>query len=400
MWHPSELAYCSNLHPGETLADVEANLSRFFSPVMAKRGQTQMASGLWLSASAASELQHPEALQHFRRCLQRNGVSLTTLNGFPYGNFHQSEVKDDVYLPDWSDPRRLFYSCQLAVILANCLPHHVTMGAISTLPLGYRQHWNDDKHQKAIEHLIWLNEELAVLKDLEGRHIQVCLEMEPDCVLESTSQMIDFFAALSAANGGYPEHLGVCFDVCHQGVMYEDAYDSLRRLTEAGIYIGKIQISNAFEVDTQALEDPLSDLPDVLAQFAEARYLHQVKARHADGRLSAMPDLSEALSAMYAPGSELAEAENWRVHFHVPLDMAQCTHPAMTPLHDTLNSVFQFLSDYRYQVKPWLEVETYSWLVLPPGLQPQNDDDLIGGIVKELNWLEQRLKDRGLLRYD
>ncbi|MCM0150096.1 metabolite traffic protein EboE [Photobacterium galatheae] len=400
MWHPSELAYCSNLHPGETLADVEANLSRFFSPVMAKRGQTQMSSGLWLSAGAASELQRPEALQHFRQCLQRNGVSLTTLNGFPYGNFHQGEVKEDVYLPDWSDPRRLIYTCQLAVILASCLPHHVTMGAISTLPLGYRQHWRDDKHLKAIEHLIWLNEELAVLKALEGRHIQVCLEMEPDCVLESTTQMIDFFGELTQANGGYPEHLGVCFDVCHQGVMYEDAYDSLRRLTEAGIYIGKIQISNAFEVDTQALLDPLSDLPDVLTLFAEARYLHQVKARHTDGRLNAMPDLSGALSALYAPGSELAETENWRVHFHVPLDMSQWIHPAMTSLHDTLESVFQFLSDYRYQIKPWLEVETYSWLVLPADLQPQNDHELIDGIVKELSWLEHRLRDRGLLRYD
>ncbi|MEI8593879.1 metabolite traffic protein EboE [Photobacterium sp. Hal280] len=397
MWRRSELTYCSNLHPGEQLADVEENLARYFSRVMARRSLSEMASGLWLSAAAASTLQSPELLKAFRETLQRHGVVLTSLNGFPYGNFHQSKVKEAVYLPDWSDPERLKYTCQLAVILASCLPSSVAEGTISTLPLGYRHPWNEEKQHKSIEQLLRLNAELAVLKELEGKHILVCLEMEPDCVLETTSQLIAFFSALTAANGGYPVHLGVCFDVCHQGVMYEDTYDALRRITEAGITLGKIQISNAFEVDTQSLRDPVSDVHDMLSEFAEARYLHQVKARHPDGQIMAVSDLSEALASMYMAQSELNDTSSWRVHFHIPLSFSSCTHPAIKPLHASLNGVFQYLADYQKVSKPCLEVETYTWDVLPAALQPQDDDALIEGIAGELNWLEQQLADRGLL---
>lgn len=400
MWRRSELTYCSNLHPGEQLAEVEENLARYFSRVVARRALSDMASGLWLSAAAAGSLQLPESLKAFRETLERHGVVLTSLNGFPYGNFHQPEVKEAVYLPDWSNPERLKYTCQLALILASCLPQSVSLGTISTLPLGYRHQWNEEKQQKSIEQLLRLNAELAVLKELEGKHILVCLEMEPDCVLETTSQMIAFFSALSAANGGYPAHLGVCFDVCHQGVMYEDTYDALRRLTEAGISIGKIQISNAFEVDMQSLRDPVSDVHDLLSEFAEARYLHQVKARRPDGKIMAVSDLSEALASMYMAQSELIDTTSWRVHFHIPLSVSSYTHPAIKPLHDTLNSVFQYLADYQNVATPCLEVETYTWDVLPAALQPQNDDALIEGIAGELHWLEQQLADRGLLIHD
>lgn len=400
MWRRSELTYCSNLHPGEQLADVEENLARYFSRVMARRSLSDMASGLWLSAAAASTLQSPESLKAFRETLQRHGVVLTSLNGFPYGNFHQTKVKEAVYLPDWSEPDRLNYTCQLGVVLASCLPESVAQGTISTLPLGYRHQWSEEKQQRSIEQLLRLNAELAVLKELEGKHIVVCLEMEPDCVLETTSQLIAFFSALTAANGGYPAHLGVCFDVCHQGVMYEDSYDALRRITEAGITIGKIQISNAFEVDTQSLQDPVSDVHDLLAEFAEARYLHQVKARCPDGTIIAVPDLSEALASMYMARTGLNDTASWRVHFHIPLSFSTCIHPAIKPLHGTLNGVFQFLADYQGGVKPCLEVETYTWDVLPAALQPQDDDALIDGIAGELHWLEQQLADRGLLHHD
>ncbi|MBD8513765.1 metabolite traffic protein EboE [Photobacterium sp. CAU 1568] len=400
MWRRSELTYCSNLHPGEQLADVEENLARYFSRVMARRALSEMASGLWLSAAAASTLQLPESLKAFRETLQRHGVVLTSLNGFPYGNFHQTKVKEAVYLPDWSEPDRLNYTCQLGVVLASCLPESVAQGTISTLPLGYRHRWSEEKQQRSIEQLLRLNAELAVLKELEGKHIMVCLEMEPDCVLETTSQLIAFFSALTAANGGYPAHLGVCFDVCHQGVMYEDSYDALRRITEAGITIGKIQISNAFEVDMQSLQDPVSDVHELLVEFAEARYLHQVKACRPDGKIIAVPDLSEALASMYMARTGLNDTTSWRVHFHIPLSFSSCIHPAIKPLHGTLNGVFQFLADYPDVVKPCLEVETYTWDVLPAALQPQDDDALIDGITGELHWLEQQLADRGLLHHD
>mgnify|MGYP006171805159 CR=1 FL=1 len=148
-WLPGELGYCSNVHAGESLTEVIANFSRFIAPVRQQQQLEQLDSGLWLSAAAAAELQQPTALLLFQQQLQLHAIRLTSLNGFPFGNFHQAKVKTSAYLPDWSEPKRLHYSKQLAVILASCLPDDCGQGVISTVPLGYQAHWTAEKQQQA-----------------------------------------------------------------------------------------------------------------------------------------------------------------------------------------------------------------------------------------------------------
>ena len=102
----AHLTYCSNIHPGETWAQVRENLERYVPAVRAGLAPDEaFGIGLRLSAQAARALNQPAAFEEFRDFLSRNRFYVFTINGFPYGTFHGARVKEDVYLPDWRDER-------------------------------------------------------------------------------------------------------------------------------------------------------------------------------------------------------------------------------------------------------------------------------------------------------
>ncbi len=388
-WDARDIAYCSNVHAGESAAQICENLRHYIEPVRQQRGLASMATGLWISASAARELKSPQLLTEFQQALETSGLQLTSINGFPYGGFHQQEVKAKVYLPDWSDQARLRYTKDLADILAACLPDDCDCGAISTLPLGYKRHWSSAKQRMSIAHLSILMQYLDKLYQRTGKKILVCLEMEPDCVLESSVELVDFFQNQVQPHILNHQYLAVCYDVCHQAVMHEDAKASLQQITDADIPIGKIQLSSALKAQF-AGDDSDGRLLSLLSQFCEPKYLHQVKSRTAQGELLASNDLLDALTV-------LSQENAWRVHFHVPIHAETLMHPQLHTTRDDLLRVFDFLAEHP-DLKPWLEVETYSWQVLPQGLCPVDDAGLIAGIVNELNWVVAQLAQRELIK--
>ncbi|MFT4924962.1 MAG: hypothetical protein ACI8WB_001052 [Phenylobacterium sp.] len=393
-WQHGDITYCSNVHAGESVADIKDNLTRFIQPVSEQRGLDQMVTGLWIGAVAASDLREAFALANFRLALETSGLVLTSINGFPYGGFHQDEVKAKVYLPDWSDPARLRYTKDLAAILAACLPDGYDNGSISTLPLGYKRDWDEDKQRAAVGHLGELMIYLTKLKLRTGKHISICLEMEPDCVLESTTELIEFFTTVVKPQMMYVDHLAVCYDVCHQAVMHEEAYAALKAIHDAGITIGKIQLSSALSADFNGSND--DEILTLLAQFSEPKYLHQVKTLDEQGGLTSSDDLSTALAEGSDPEKRLSCQNDWRIHFHVPIHAQSLIHPQLRTTRAEILRVFDFLRDHP-DIKPWLEVETYSWQVLPQTLRPQNDSELISGIVEELRWVEAELANRELI---
>lgn len=395
-WQPADIAYCSNVHPGENIAEIKQNLSTFIEPVRQQRGLDSMATGLWISAAAAMQLQDSKELADFRQAMDSAKLKLTSLNGFVYGGFHQTKVKSKVYLPDWSEFPRLNYTKQLAEILAACLPDDCHSGAISTVPLGYKRDWNDAKLNRALTHFTALTDHLDDIAQRTGKQIQVCLEMEPDCLLETSDELIRFFEQYVRPIIPHSNYLAVCFDVCHQAVMHEDIWDSLNRITEAGITIGKIQLSSALRADFSLSKDDNKQLLELLAQFAEPKYLHQVKILNDKGQLTSSADLSSALQAVTNQALPLNSKQQWRIHFHVPVNHHHLLCPKLQTTHSDLYRVFDFLCAHS-TIRPLLEVETYSWQVLPELLRPQNDADLITGIVGELCWIQNQLTARKLL---
>ncbi|MEL4166014.1 metabolite traffic protein EboE [Pseudomonas sp. ZS001] len=392
-WHSAQIGYCSNVHPTPDLASLRASIAEHFQGVRRLRGLDEQDSGLWISALAARELQQASARRDFLHLLRHNGLRLTSLNGFPYGQFHQGAVKAEVYQPHWADPRRLEYSVNLARILAQALPPDCSQGVISTVPLGYAAHWNGNLQQRAEHQLRQLTASLARLHLETGKKIVFCLEMEPDCVLENTGQAIAFFHRLQARDPHH-DHLALCFDVCHQAVVFEDCYQSLGRLRQARVPVGKIQLSNALICRLPQALDRRKQVLDALGGFAETTYLHQVKAQDEQARLRAWADLPIALGDCADPRQQ--QHAELRIHFHIPLFSEHLLLPELSGSQNALSRTFDYLADHG-DFRPVLEVETYSWGVLPAQLRPTTAQAQLQGIARELHWVEEQLRHRQLL---
>lgn len=395
-WRREQLAYCSNVHAGESLAEVRAVVQGHVAAVRERRGLDSMAAGLWLSAECAGQLaRNSQDLRAFGELLTESGIEICTLNGFPYGDFHSDRVKTSVYEPDWSDVKRFSYTLKLAELLAALLPDSRRFGTISTLPLGYAEGWTDERQNLSVATLSRLAEALEGIERETGRRIVVCLEMEPGCVLERTAQVLKLFrvqlpamaAGTSVSAESIRRYIGVCFDVCHQAVMFEDPAKSLRKLHKAGIFVGKIQLSSALEV----VQPNTPDLVAELARFDEPRYLHQVRARGADGKIRAAADLGDALA-----DEGFSRETIWRVHFHVPVQASSLADVRLRTTRRLVEGVFDVLAA-EPGLQPHLEVETYTWQQLPDALRPVDDESLHRGITAELEWVESELAARDLL---
>ena len=373
------LGYCTNVHPGRSLEEVLAGLDRYTRPVADRIGR-RLAAGLWLAAPVVAELAADES--GARRLADELGdrdLLCYTLNAFPYGDFHGERVKEQVYLPDWSAPERFDYTLACADILAELLPEGAD-GSISTVPLGFKHLGrSEDFYPQAIDALLRWATAAGRRFEETGCRIRLAIEPEPLCLLETTDETLAFFEQLfeEAERRGMRDvagdYLGVCYDVCHQSVEFEDVAESIRRLDKAGIRLNKIHITCAIQLD-----DPANNIEgrERLASFVEPRYLHQVTVRTPDGNVLRHVDLDRDLSG--SPPAEWLEAEAWRVHFHVPVD-ADSLGPLGTTRADLRLALDTVASDIEYS--PHLEVETYTWEVLPGSEQL----DLVSGLANELN---------------
>ncbi|WP_328979162.1 metabolite traffic protein EboE [Streptomyces canus] len=373
------LAYCTNVHPAETLDGVLAQLRDHCEPVRRRLGRDRLGIGLWLARDAAHALvSDPSALRVLRTELDRRGLEVVTLNGFPYEGFGAEEVKYRVYKPDWADPERLDHTTALARVLTGLLPDDVTEGSISTLPLAWRTAYDDGSADKARTALLTLAERLDALQELTGRSIRVGLEPEPGCVVETTGDAIAPLTAIAH------ERIGICVDTCHLATSFEDPHTALDALTAARVPVVKSQLSAALHAE----HPHLPEVREALAAFDEPRFLHQTRTGTSAG-LRGTDDLGEALA-----GDALPDGAPWRAHFHVPLHAAPAA--PLTSTLPVLRSALTRLVGGPHPLTRHLEVETYTWQALPPELRPRGRTQLADGIAAELTLARDLLTDLGL----
>ena len=384
------LTYCTNIHAGEPLDEVMAGLARHLPEIKAGAGDARpFGVGLRLGHAAASALREPAALAQLKRFLAEGNYYVFTINGFPYGAFHGRSVKEEAYKPDWGTPERLAYTDLLADILSELLPAGQE-GSVSTVPCTFKP-WAAGRLEAITEQLIRHVAHLVGIAAETGQTIALALEPEPCCYLETIDEAVAFFnghlfsrsgvARLAAITGLPPaaaesamrRHIGVCYDVCHAAVEFEDPAKSVERLRASGIQIPKLQLSSALKV---AAFDPAAARH--LAAFAEPVYLHQV-VQSRDGALRRFVDLPQALSEGAANGGE------WRVHFHVPVFLEELQHFGTTQAF-----LAEILRLHRAApISRHLEVETYTWDVLPASYR---NVSLSSAIARELNWVKARLQ--------
>ncbi|AEG44895.1 metabolite traffic protein EboE [Isoptericola variabilis] len=380
------LSYCTNVHPAEDLDGVVAQLERYAAPVRAASGLDELGVGLWLPAALAHRLDRSAAdRERLRAVLAEHRLVVHTLNAFPYGGFHDDVVKLAVYSPTWAERARLSYVLACARVLADLLPDGVD-GSISTLPLAWRAPWTAADDDEATRAFARLSAELRDLAARTGRVVRVAVEPEPGCVLDTVDDVVAWLAPRTAADRPDdvridPEHVGVCLDTCHLAVSFADPAGAVRRITDAGLRVVKVQASAALHVADPS--DPAARA--AVGRFAEQRYLHQTRELGPDGTVRGVDDLPPALAGAL-PGEG-----PWRVHFHVPLH-----HEPAAPLGsttDVLREAVAAVAAAPHGDAVHLDVETYTWSVLPPDVLPGGDDELAAGIAAEVRWAAEHLLD-------
>ncbi|WP_329172021.1 metabolite traffic protein EboE [Streptomyces sp. NBC_01477] len=375
------LGYCTNVHPAEDLAGIVGQLDHYALPVRERLGADRLGLGLWLAHDVARELAADRtAVARLRAELDFRGLEVVTLNGFPYRGFHAPVVKHAVYSPDWTSQARLAYTLDLAQVLSGLLPDDAPHGSISTLPLAWRDPWDADRRAAAGQRIRALEAGLAAQADRDGRPVRVAFEPEPGCAVETVEQIERELTGL----GG--DLLGLCLDVCHLAVSYEDPAQVLDRLAAAGLAVVKVQASCALQADDPS--DPA--VREALAAFVEPRFLHQTREAGTGGAAHAADDLGEALSG---PGA-LPGAAPWRVHFHVPLHAPP--EPPLAGTSAVLEQTLGLLFGGPAALADHVEVETYTWSVLPADRRPEGADALVAGIAAEVAWAAGTLTDLGL----
>ncbi|MBI5844349.1 MAG: metabolite traffic protein EboE [Deltaproteobacteria bacterium] len=363
------LCYCQNVHPAETWDEAFSAISTHALAVRERVSPfSPFGLGLRLSKKAADTLIRPGNLAAFRDFLRSRDCYVFTINGFPYGNFHATPVKERVYAPDWRDADRLSYTLSLAEILAGLLPDGIS-GSVSTVPGSWKP-WlkgpGDVEEIRANLGRAALG--LAEIFERTGRTVNLALEPEPGCLLETTRETIDFFDTLPDEARG---RIGVCLDACHAATVFEEPSESLAALLKNGVPVFKVQVSAALS----------AELPEGLAalkKFADPVYLHQTRIIGEDGCIRAWDDLPEALDA-YNGGKGTC-----RVHFHVPLHTPPM--PGFSSTAEGLSPLF-FALALQGGVSHF-EIETYTFDVLPPELKACG---VVTSIAKEYGWVLSRL---------
>ena len=402
-----EWTYCTNVHPLHTLESWKRAIAFFGKEVKEQLGwgrRPSMPLGMWFNHSVAQELlgnstswkEEKEKMETHLSFVKEEGISTFTLNTFPFGNFQQKVVKTEVYKPDWTDPARLEYTVRCARILSHLMGERY-LGTLSTVPLGWKQCWTQEKTLEAAKNLLNCVVQLQKLSEERGKILQVCIEAEPGCVIENTRETVIFWeevlrplAKKKGVSGEVLErYCGICYDTCHQAVQFEDGVEALKTLQGAGISMGKMQLSNALEFLPDANQATLK----LRKQFVEERFLHQTRIWDENsGKEMGYNDLPEAIeSCMEHPERWKMP---WRVHYHLPLFAQEMlTEKGLSTTVEEMKKALRYALEQ--ELCTHFEVETYTWNILPEPWRPCNDVELARNIAKEIEMVVELARDIG-----
>ncbi len=390
------LTYSTLVHPGDTWEEMWDSLTTFVPRVKARLSpNAPFGVSLRISAASAQTLtDSPSERQKLKAFLDDNDMYLYTVNAFPYGPFKNEVIKLQVYEPDWSTHQRTAYTKQVAAILAEVCPPTVNP-SIQSPPLGYKGNVINDAYVEAFASNV---RELAAylhrLKETTGRTVTLALEPEPACFLETTEETVAFFtqilrsekslAALGADLGVSSEeariilrrHIGTVYDICHQAVEFEDISASLQSLVDNDVPVFKLQEAAAVRIPSVTQESV-----EALREYADSVYLTQTIEKR-DGKLNRFLNLEDAFAAFEADPTGERE---WRIHFHVPVFLTELGEHFKT----TRFAIEEALAFHKKNpLSAQLEIETYTWDVLPDHLKT---GDIVDYVSQELEWVKSQL---------
>ncbi len=385
--HDIHLGYCTNIHRGESWEETFRGLCDHTMRVRERvSGGKPYGIGLRLGEMAARELSEGGKMAEFKRWLETNESYVFTINGFPYGAFHGTRVKEQVFKPDWSTRERLDYTNLLFDILAELLPPGVS-GSVSTLPGSHKTFGiGQDELNAIFDNLQACRRHIGQLSERTGHDLHLGLEPEPLGLFETSGEVLKFFGLYFDRHPGdrdFLKFIGLNYDTCHLAIEFEDAVESLSRLAGHGIRISKLHFSSALKLK------PSPANLDRLRGFDEPVYFHQVISHSGDDApLRRFKDLPDALA--FAADHPNEAGDEWRVHFHIPIHAAPSGEFGTT--QDHLLGAMDWLASNPSMCRH-IEMETYTWEVLPVEMR---SGDVVDQLVREYDWCLGQMRGRGL----
>jgi hypothetical protein len=388
------LTYSTLVHPGDTWEEMWHSLTTYV-PAVKQRICPDKSFGvsLRLSGKSAERLTaDAKERANLKAFLADNDMYLYTVNAFPHGAFKGERVKEQVYEPDWRSDQRALYTMQVADILAEVAPAGISP-SIQSPPCGFKPRvTGPDVVDAYTRQVLGVVAHLVKLEEKTGRTVTLALEPEPFCFMEVTSEAVDYFThhlyadksaeslakatglSVAKAHAALRRHLGLVYDICHQAVEFEDISASLASLVAAGIPVFKLQEAAALRVP-----EVTQELVDALTPFADTVYLTQTIEKR-NGKLTRYLNLEDAFAAWKKdPGPR-----EWRTHFHVPVFLDD-----LGMFKTTRFAIEEALRFHKATpVSTQLEIETYTWDVLPAHLKT---GDITDYVVRELEWVQSQL---------
>jgi len=389
------LTYCTNIHPGQDWKSTFESIKQHVPGIKSEVSKEQpFGLGLRLSNKASEELEMGNNMSEFKQWLDTNHLYVFTMNGFPYGNFHDERVKDMVHAPDWTTNDRLAYTKRLFRQLSELLPEGMN-GGISTSPITYKYwHKTDSAIKNAFEtgakNMLEVAFQLHNIENITGKYLHLDIEPEPDGLLENSEEVLAFYADFLVPMGitYFKQELGVdankaeaiikkyitvCYDVCHFSLAYEEPIDTFTKFKANDIKVGKIQVSAALKILFNGKSD--EKIWEQLSQFNEPTYLHQV-TEIIDGKVKTYSDLPLVLEGE-------RNHKELRAHYHVPIFLEK--YGELFSTQDHILKTMQYLK--LDSISEHLEIETYTWDVLPVALK----QDLSVSIIREIEWFKSHM---------
>lgn len=418
LWtHPSHpgrrvrLGYCMNLHAADDVAGVRDGIERIAAP-LARRlgGGDAFGVGAYLPDPVARAWDAAD----FHAFVADRGLDPYTYNAFPFGGFHAEGLKAEVFRPTWLESARERFTAAVARTAARRAtpaPEHVS---ISTHTGAFAAWLRGDDDREAIARAFARAAgELARVEEETGTRVVLSLEPEPRSLANDTAELARFYelarepacdelagrVGAARAEELWRRHVGTCLDACHAAVEFEDPAEAVANATACGHPLGKVQYSSALR-----LPNPAGDARgrERLFELAEPTFLHQTTGRSPAGLVRAL-DLPELAERWRAGDAELAACDEWRCHFHVPIDRGGALAPDEAGgLATTREHSDRLVDHVLAHPEAWgvaelhLEIETYTWSVLP-GLA-RGDGDLVDGLAREYAHAGTRLEAAGWSR--
>jgi hypothetical protein len=389
------LVYSTLVHPADTWDEMWASLNRYLPEVKARFSpDASFGVSMRISRNSADRLTaDPQERARLKDFLGANDMYLVTANAFPYGPFKGERVKEKVYEPDWRTDDRAQYTAMVAGILADVAPPNIEP-TIQSPPLGFKPRvTGSDVVDAYTRQVVGVVAHLVQLERRTGRTVKLALEPEPACFLELTTETLAYFgdhlyshramdmlAAKCGMNRPQAEqalrkHLGVVYDICHQAVEFEDIAQSLNALRRAGIPVMKLQAAAAVRIPEVS-----RDAIEALRRFDDPVYLHQTVQMGGAPRKDFL-DLPVAFESWMASPAKC----EWRTHFHVPVFLDD-----LGPFKTTRPAIEEALAVHKADpLSAQVEIETYTWDVLPDHLKTGN---IVDYLVKELEWVKGQLQ--------